>query len=308
MEKRVAMAGANIVLLGFSVMFFCFQLLLVVLALIYGFDFIKDNFYVITLTGELVFILLPVIVYACYKKLDIKYVFRLNNPGFIPILLIFLIAVPAYFVALFLNNAAAYFIQLVNELPAQSVPVPQNPGELLVGLLVIALAPAFCEEIMHRGLVLRAYETRGTMKAVFFSGILFGIFHFDLTNLLGPIFLGILIGYYVIRTNSLIAGITAHFLNNSIAEALQYIGRDSNNYSNAISLEELSYLALYGAIGLVLTIVFTALLKKATSKNAGLIKAPISNTAKDIVSIFSHWPLILVIIFYILMTCLLLLV
>ena len=64
-----------------------------------------------------------------------------------------------------------------------------------------------CEELMHRGFLLTAYERRGSYRAVVIIAILFGLFHFDIMNLAGPIFLGLIIGYYVIRTGSIFAGI-----------------------------------------------------------------------------------------------------
>ena len=76
---------------------------------------------------------------------------------------------------------------------------------------------------MHRGFLLTAYERRGSYRAVVIVAILFGLFHFDIMNLLGPIFLGAVFGYYVIRTDSIFAGILAHFLNNAIVVVIQYL-------------------------------------------------------------------------------------
>jgi len=300
MEKKMTMAGANLVLLIFSLLFLFFQLLLVVFAAIYGYGFINDNFYVISLISEFLLILLPVLIYCIYHRLNIKETFRFKSPGMMPVILIVLSSVPAYFVALFLNNIVAYLLQFIGKLPEQSIPIPSTVSELFIGILIIAVSPALCEEMLHRGLMLRAYERRGSYKAVFFTAIFFGLFHFDLTNLVGPIFLGLMIGYFVIRTNSIFAGMLAHFLNNAIAEVLQYISRNSipDVKSTAISPQDLVYLGIYGVIGLLFLSLFIILLKKATVKNEVLLKPPLTSLRKDITSIFSHVPVIIVIALY----------
>ena len=49
------------------------------------------------------------------------------------------------------------------------------------------------------------------------SAILFGLFHYNLQNLAGPIILGIVFGYLVTITDSIWAGVVAHATNNGVA-------------------------------------------------------------------------------------------
>ena len=67
-----------------------------------------------------------------------------------------------------------------------------------------------------------SYERLGRNKAVIMSAILFGMFHFNVQNLLGPIFLGIVFGFIVHKTNSLFSSIIGHATNNSIALIIGY--------------------------------------------------------------------------------------
>ncbi len=297
MNKKITLTGANIVFLIFTGIFILYQLLLAVILR----ERLNDYIYAILLVNEFVMILGPVLIYCFVKKINIREAFRFNRPGLAPMILVVLISVPAYLVASMLNNVFVYFLQFIGDLPAQPLPVPKDLPELLVGILVIGVSPGICEEIMHRGFMLRAYEKRGSYKAVIFVAIFFGIFHFDMTNFFGPVFLGLIIGYYVIRTNSIFAGMLAHFLNNAIAEGIQYIwGQGVQPEKLTLSGTELLQVLVLGAAGLVVAAVLLILFKKVTEGKSQIIP-PISSVKKDIRAIFSHWPIILVIAIYVLM-------
>jgi membrane protease YdiL (CAAX protease family) len=297
MNKKITLTGANIVFFIFTAVFMVYQ---IVLAVLLG-QRMNDYIYAVILVNEFVMILGPVLIYCFVKKINIKEAFRFNKPGLLPMLLVLLISVPAYFVASMLNNVLAYFLQFIGDLPVQPIPVPKNLPELVVGILIIGASPGICEEIMHRGFMLRAYEKRGSYKAVIFVAILFGIFHFDITNFFGPVFLGLIIGYYVIRTNSIFAGMLAHFLNNAIAEVLQYFtGQGVQPDKLTISWPELLEVLLLGFAGLILTAVLLIVFKKVTDGKSQIIP-PISKISRDITAIFTHWPVILVVVVYILM-------
>ncbi len=297
MNRKVTLTGANILFFIFAVVFIGYQL---VLGIILG-DRLYDHLYTVVLVNEFVMILGPVLIYCLVKKINIRETFRFNNPGLVPTLLVVLISVPAYFVAAMLNNVLIYFLQFIGKLPATPIPVPRNLQELAAGILVIAVAPGICEEIMHRGLLLRAYEKRGSYKAVVIVSVFFGIFHFDITNFFGPVFLGLIIGYYVIRTNSIFAGMLAHFLNNTIAEVIQYFWGDKTPPDTlTVSWPDLQQLLLIGAGCAVVTGALLVLFKKVTANRAVIIP-PISTARQDAQAVLSHWPVILVFVLYVLM-------
>jgi membrane protease YdiL (CAAX protease family) len=57
---------------------------------------------------------------------------------------------------------------------------PSGPVDALVSLLAIAIAPAVCEELLFRGLVLPAFlRPLGTWGAACVSALLFGVIHLD---------------------------------------------------------------------------------------------------------------------------------
>ncbi len=96
-----------------------------------------------------------------------------------------------------------------------------SDGVLLMALINIALVPAICEEVMFRGYVQSAFEKSwGVWPAILVSGLLFGLFHLQLTNLLPLATLGILLALVTWLSGSLLPAIAAHFINNGSAVLL----------------------------------------------------------------------------------------
>jgi uncharacterized protein len=302
MKEKITVTGANKLLFVFTMLFMAFQFILVFFTMFYGQDFIDNNFYNIILITQYGLILVPVLFYIMANNLDIKTVLRINKFEIKHAGLIVIMSVPAYFVAVMLNTVLIFFLQYIGEIPNQQIPVPQNTAELITGLLIIGLTPAICEEMLHRGVMLSAYEKRGSLKAVVITAVFFGLFHFDVSNFLGPVFLGLLIGYYVIRTNSIFAGVLAHFLNNTISELLQFFFRDIVKPERiTVSVEEVLVTLLYGGLSIVFLFGFIKLFKHATNRTA-VVKPAISSVNKDIRSVLSHWPVVIILFIYVFMT------
>lgn len=175
------------------------------------------------LITEYILILLPVIGYLKFKGYNIKQILRLNKVKFKDAFLIILITILMYPVATFINSIILIIISLFGELKPTPIPTPSSSSFYLLGLFVIGVTPGICEEVMFRGLIMQGYSKKGYKKAIFISALLFGIFHFNIQNLLGPIFLGVVFGFIVYKTNSLIAAMIAHATNNAFAWSLTYI-------------------------------------------------------------------------------------
>jgi membrane protease YdiL (CAAX protease family) len=94
----------------------------------------------------------------------------------------------------------------------------ESGGGLALAILVFALLPALCEEILFRGFVLRGLLHRvSPAKAVIWSALIFGAFHFDLYRLLPTAVLGLVLGWVAVTTGSLWPSIVLHAANNAIA-------------------------------------------------------------------------------------------
>ncbi len=83
-------------------------------------------------------------------------------------------------------------------------------------LLLIAVLPAFVEEHLCRGLMLRGItKSSGMWPGIITVALIFAFLHLNPYRLLPTFSLGILLGYIAIRTNSIFPAILGHFMNNS---------------------------------------------------------------------------------------------
>ncbi len=121
---------------------------------------------------------------------------------------------------------------------------------LIINILVIAVLPAFGEEFIFRGALMRTLKqwTNNAHLAVWLSAIIFSAIHIQFLGFLPRLFLGALFGYMVIYSGSLWIAIIAHFVNNAVAVVAFYFYH--NNYTN-VQLEEISK----GQSGIIYTII-----------------------------------------------------
>ncbi|RCX10519.1 hypothetical protein DFR58_12818 [Anaerobacterium chartisolvens] len=291
MQKRITVTGANKVYFAVVSLFLIFSVLVELLSSWMQIDISKDYFYVVTLFSQFGLIMVPVLIYAGAMRLNFREIFRINRLKPLPALLIIAIALPAIYALSTFNSIMLFFLQLLGPIPTPPIPISDTPGELLAGLLTIGICPSICEELLHRGLLLSAYEKRGTTKAIAISAIMFGIFHFDISNLLGPIFMGLLIGYYVIRTNSIFAGMLAHFANNAVVELLHYGSDIEEGAGTSLSVNELGWILFFGGVAMVIIFMLLKVFKRVTRDTCRAAPA-ISTIRADAASVLSHWPII----------------
>lgn len=90
-------------------------------------------------------------------------------------------------------------------------------GGLLLSLLLHAVFPAFFEEITHRGLCMSA--TRGAdHKRVWFTALLFALMHQNIMQTGYTFVCGLVMGYLVVYTGSIIPAMITHFINNALVQ------------------------------------------------------------------------------------------
>lgn len=91
-------------------------------------------------------------------------------------------------------------------------------GNVLALLLVLALAPAICEELAFRGFVLSGFRHLGhKWQAIVLSSVFFGLSHAIFQQSLIASLLGLVLGYVAVQTGSILPGIVFHALHNSFA-------------------------------------------------------------------------------------------
>lgn len=116
-------------------------------------------------------------------------------------------------------------------------------GELLLGLVVIAVIPAIGEELVFRGLFQNQLRqlTGNVHVAIWLAALLFSAFHLQFFGFAPRLLLGALFGYLYLWSGSLMIAIFAHFVNNAFAVLSLYFYQTG---AIATSPEEPTSLAL----------------------------------------------------------------
>lgn len=165
----------------------------------------------------------------------------------------------------FLSGAAAWYLILVGLEPLMEriLPVPKevvSELERLAGgrplgveVLVLALTPAICEEVLFRGALLRGLMTRfGKGTAVALSAVLFGLFHLSIYRFVPTLVLGLILGYLAVVSRSLWTSVVFHFTNNGALLAVAHLGRGERRGEVAANLVAALAAAVVLAVGLFL--------------------------------------------------------
>ena len=137
-------------------------------------------------------------------------------------LLIVMLSLP---IVMFLNLISLFILEKFGFSLNYSFPIAIDFTSVVFQFFVISISAGICEEVFFRGIILNTYSEYFTYwKAIIISAVLFGIFHFNILNILGPIYLGIVFGYLAIKTKSIIPAILGHMTNNGLAYILAYMG------------------------------------------------------------------------------------
>ncbi|HHW57562.1 MAG TPA: CPBP family intramembrane metalloprotease [Clostridia bacterium] len=261
----------------------------------------KASLYIGIVFTEFFFVLLPVFLYIFLKRYDVKYVLRLNPLTGEKVLLLVIIALFGWVVSGFFALLTNYFLSKLGKIPVMPIPAAKDEQELLLQILIFGLVAACCEEIFMRGLIMRSFEMRGSIKSIFITAILFAMLHLNVQNFLSILFLGSLLGYVVYRTDSIFAGMIVHFTNNTVSAILSYFIAQQN-LGKVASFQQISipFTAVigYGIIATFFAIILYILLRYlAKITDPYVIKG--TTTIKEDMHIFLYWPVFLSVLVFV---------
>jgi membrane protease YdiL (CAAX protease family) len=92
------------------------------------------------------------------------------------------------------------------------------PGFLL-GMLLVGILPALCEEALFRGLLMRCFERLGVALNLLVTSALFALLHLEPSQVAGTFVLGFGFGLVRYKTNSIVPCMLAHAVYNAAVVA-----------------------------------------------------------------------------------------
>ena len=146
-----------------------------------------------------------------------------------------------------------------------------TPLELGWMIVVVAVTPAICEEVLFRGYVQRTLERRIGWKSVVVVGIMFGLYHMNPLGLVNLSLIGFLLGYLFYRSGSLLPAVAAHFTNNLLAVLMLYLGAVSPETFGFLGKQiPLAWMAVLVPVGIILLMIFHNLRRRADGASTAM--------------------------------------
>ena len=105
-----------------------------------------------------------------------------------------------------------------------SIVPPTDTAALVLFYLRMTLLPAVMEELVFRGVIFQSLRKFSDPMALFISAGLFSLAHMSLVKIPYTFLMGLCIGYFVMKTNSLLTGMAIHLVNNAYVLTKQLIG------------------------------------------------------------------------------------
>lgn len=170
---------------------------------------------------------IPFLLYALLLKQKPKQIFKTCNyfkPNWQVVLISFTIGIIVFVLNIIISSFFSGLIGVIGYSPrvSGSGEAGYSLWKFLQNVLLVAILPGFCEEFLHRGLVLQGTKHMGFGKAIFISAILFGLMHFNIEQFFCATLIGLLLGFVAVVTKNIWPAIIIHFTNNFLAEYMTF--------------------------------------------------------------------------------------
>jgi sodium transport system permease protein len=167
---------------------------------------------------------LPTVGVARYLKLDLAETFALRAPSARQMGGALALGAGAWVLVAHLQALVEVVMPTppaLYEALQRALPVATTPADWAAMLLVAALSPAICEELVFRGFLLSSLRGRlPAWAAVGASAAAFGAFHMSLYRLAPTMTLGLVMGWLALRSRSVWPAVAFHGVNNAAALGL----------------------------------------------------------------------------------------
>jgi membrane protease YdiL (CAAX protease family) len=240
--------------------FFLYQVVGGLLTLaVFGFDIRNapvNSLRLMTIAGQILFLLLPSLILAKAFYKDVNHVIRFYFPNWEEIFLFtiglailtplmqYFLSIQNHFLTILSANSDFFhtiksFLDRLNDL------VDKTYGDLLSAktvfdgifvVIVVAVVPAVCEEVMFRGYIQKSFEYRlKPFTAAIITAVFFGLYHFNPYALIPLMGLGLYFGFAAYKSNSIFVPMSLHFINNFIAVIFYFIFGDDDAINTAVN-------------------------------------------------------------------------
>lgn len=169
------------------------------------------------------------------------------------------------FVSIFINIISMVFRTVGVSPNTPDFSAPTDSKMFVFYLLYMTILPAIFEELFFRGVIMTSLRRFGDWFAIIVSALLFGLLHGNMVQFLNAFFLGILLGYFAVRSGSIVTSMVIHFFNNLVYSMLGLVLQNVN--SDKAALVTIIYYAVIFVLGIVATTIYLVKVKNPFNLN-----------------------------------------
>ena len=220
------MKNKNLTKIGF--IYFVSITLVAVVFVLGSFGIVTNEYLSAFLIQCVVLFGVPLLLYTLFVGKNVKQTFA--DAGFKAIsgkmiIISILLGIVLYAINSFV---AQTFASIISMLGYESVKLGSSSQtlsyfSLFKELVLSCLLPGFCEEFLHRGIMLHANKKYSNPRyALIISSILFGLIHLNINQFFYATILGALMGYIALVSDSIFPSMIIHFMNNALSTYFYY--------------------------------------------------------------------------------------
>jgi sodium transport system permease protein len=175
-----------------------------------------------------VFVLIPALAYPLIARVPFRETLGLRAPHPSSWLLAVPVAVSAFLVIAFYQSLQSLFLPFPREMEEAFRNFFEGDGSHRgLALILFAVSPGICEELLWRGAFQGDLEPRArTTRTVITVGLFFGLFHMDAYRLVPTGLMGVILAVVRHRTGSIFPCMLIHTLYNSVGLLAFFRGLD----------------------------------------------------------------------------------
>lgn len=223
--------------------------------------------WILIISNQIVFISVT-ILYSRMNGVKLRTSLRIHcNMSYLKLLFLIIITIVCIYCLGTINYA---FEKIVSGFVSSvtltvNTPLINTPTRIVTAFIVMGLLAPICEEFLFRGALLSGLSGKGKLFGVLFSSLMFAVMHGNIYQLFYQFLLGIVLALITLSSNTIIAPIIIHSLNNILALAF-----DIFSYNPYTSVPILVVYLIAGIIFVpLLVIVYIFICKK---ESEGLFK------------------------------------
>lgn len=171
-----------------------------------------------------------ILLVFCLKKNPLKIVpiRRIRGKKWLPAAVIISLAI-SFVSSLILIYIEMFLGFLHLHLSLPNVTPPMQPGLVVLYVLFFCVLAPVCEEFIFRGVILQSLRPYGRGFAILFSSLLFAMMHGNVGQFPLTFLVGLALGYFVIRFDSIWATVLMHASVNSMSTLVNYVELRAGN-------------------------------------------------------------------------------